>query len=390
MRIPIICVISQPRHSGNRELDEGSKMAVKNVYYHRENKVNYPQEHWWVVGTSDEFKSDAIVSRRILDIPVALFRAPDKTIVALEDACPHRSAPLSVGTIQGDNIICGYHGMQFAPDGNCVNIPTQSDIPRSCRVRAFTVVEKPPFVWIWTGLGEPTSIDNVPEYFWLNSSDWAFATDYIHLNCNYMMLKENVIDLTHFAFVHATSFEMGDDYGEPPECIVEDGTVAFRQEFMDKPLPGFWDQGIGLGNKRVDRVDMGTSMSPAEHIYTQEVENKNPIGEQRAHYSFRFQHMTTPETPTSHHYWWVMARDHGLGEASEKWMKETVSIGFQEDKVLLELIQQRLDSNQFPKDAIEMSVRSDQPSLQTRFQAERLIKAEAAQQLTETPQRSAG
>jgi phenylpropionate dioxygenase-like ring-hydroxylating dioxygenase large terminal subunit len=351
-------------------------MGKKNTYYYRTDRPNYPEQLWWVAGTSDEFDNGKIVSRRILDVPVALYRNSEGNVVALEDSCPHRGAPLSVGTIKGDNLVCGYHGLEFAADGGCVNVPTQTKIPKFCRVRTFPVVENAPFVWIWTGNPDQADPEKVPDYAWHNNPEWTVAMDYIHLGCNYMMLKENVIDLTHFAFVHASSFEMDDDYGEPPECIAEDGKVSFRQEFMGKKLPGFWDQGIGLDGKIVDRVDTGTSLSPAEHVYTQEVVNDNPGSGERPHYAFRFQHMTTPETAGSHHYWWVMARDHGLGAKDQKWMKDTVGIGFEEDKVLLELIQDRINANNHPEDAIEISIQADQPSLQTRLQAERLIDLE--------------
>lgn len=125
-----------------------------------------------------------------------------------------------------------------------------------------------------------------------------------------MMLKENVLDLSHFAYVHASTFEMGDDYGAPPRCTVDDGRVTFSQEFLGKPLPPFYGDHCGLGKKVVDRYDEGTSFSPAEHVFVARIVNPAPAAGERSEFFVRFHHMTTPETPRSHHYWWVMARDH--------------------------------------------------------------------------------
>ncbi|MGR9090436.1 MAG: Rieske 2Fe-2S domain-containing protein [Gammaproteobacteria bacterium] len=58
---------------------------------------------------------DALVTRRIADEPVVLYRKLDADIVAMEDRCCHRQAPLSPGKKEGNDIRCGYHGIKFGP-----------------------------------------------------------------------------------------------------------------------------------------------------------------------------------------------------------------------------------------------------------------------------------
>ena len=79
---------------------------------------------WHLAGWSDEVPDEAILSRRICGQPIALLRRADGTLVALADRCPHRFAPLSLGTREGDHVRCGYHGLAFDTDGRCVDMPT--------------------------------------------------------------------------------------------------------------------------------------------------------------------------------------------------------------------------------------------------------------------------
>src|SRR5437588_10765396 len=80
--------------------------------------ANYPRNQWWVVATSSEITREPR-QRWVLDLPVVLYRREDGGPVALDDRCPHRWAPLSKGWLDGDELVCGYHGLRFAPEGNC-------------------------------------------------------------------------------------------------------------------------------------------------------------------------------------------------------------------------------------------------------------------------------
>ena len=335
--------------------------------------ANYPFNHWWVVAASHEVGRERLLGRRYLGLDILLYRQQDGTVIGLEDRCVHRGLPLSMGRLEGDKIVCGYHGFCYSPQGECVRVPTQTQIPPKAAVRSFPVIEKPPFIWLWTGDAALADVDTAPYYPWLNDEAWVHALGHIHINCNYMPLKENVLDLTHFAYAHASSFEMDDDYAVPPQCSVDDGRVSFRQEFLGKALPPFYGDHCGLGQKRVDRYDEGTSFSPAEHVFTARIVNRNPAPGERNEYFVKFHHMTTPESPRSHHYWWVMARDHGLGPAAVEWMTRVITLGFDEDKVILEAIQKRIDDSPHPEALPEVSVAADLPGLHARRQLQILL-----------------
>ena len=52
----------------------------------------------------------------------------------LDDRCPHRAAPLSMGTLDGDQVVCPYHGFTYAADGTCVRVPSQRNVPYGARI----------------------------------------------------------------------------------------------------------------------------------------------------------------------------------------------------------------------------------------------------------------
>src|SRR3954464_13073255 len=84
---------------------------------------NYPMNCWWVAAFSDEV-GRALLGRWLLDTPVLLYRTEDGRAVAIENRCPHRGAPLSLGCLKGDEVQCGYHGFRFAASGANTFVPS--------------------------------------------------------------------------------------------------------------------------------------------------------------------------------------------------------------------------------------------------------------------------
>ena len=115
---------------------------------------------WYVGAWSDEISAQPL-ARRICNEPVVLFRDAEGHPAALLDMCCHRGAPLHLGRVEAEGIVCGYHGLTFDRTGRCVRIPGQDQIPERARVRAFPVVEQDGFIWIWMGEAEePTEAED--------------------------------------------------------------------------------------------------------------------------------------------------------------------------------------------------------------------------------------
>ena len=89
----------------------------------------------WYVAASETELGEQLFAVKLLNEAVVLYRKGDGTPVALEDACPHRKLPLSLGRRQGDDIECGYHGLTFDCSGSCVRAPGSKHAPRCAVIR---------------------------------------------------------------------------------------------------------------------------------------------------------------------------------------------------------------------------------------------------------------
>lgn len=164
---------------------------------------------WYVAGWGHQIQQGQIAARRLLGEPVALYRTRAGDVVALEDRCCHRFAPLSRGRLEGDDIRCMYHGMKFALDGKCVEIPAQDRIPDGMRVRVYRVIEKDRWVWVW--MGDPARADRslIPDALHHEESDWLIGTGELEYKANYQLIHDNLLDLTHLSFVHEKTLGRG-------------------------------------------------------------------------------------------------------------------------------------------------------------------------------------
>ncbi len=341
-------------------------------------RANYPRQLWWVAGFSSEVTVQSLIARKFLGKDILLSRQVNGAAFAIEDRCTHRGVPLSMGWKEGDEIVCRYHGFRYDPTGLVTHIPTQSRCPDFAAVQRFPVVEHAPFIWIWMGDPEKADFEAVPDFPWLRDEGWVWSSRHIRLAANYMLLKENVLDLTHFPFAHKTTFGALDNYETAAKFAYEDGEVMFVKEFLDQPLSPFYDQGLGLGGRNVNRIDCGRSKSPAEHRFTATI--KDP---QRSEpYLFCIQHLTTPETNSSHHYFWVMARNYGLDPHPAPWFEEVAGTAFQEDREILEAIQNRIDDSEDPTAMTEISAAADRGGLLARRQLQEFMSKDVEVQQT--------
>ena len=335
--------------------------------------TNYPRNQWWVIATRGEITREPL-QRWVLDLPVVLYRREDGSPVALDDRCPHRWAPLSKGWLEGDNLVCGYHGLRFAPEGQCIKVPTQTAIPAKACVHAYPLIERGPFVWIWTGDPARADESSPPVVDWLEAEGWSVLGGYMAAECNYMLLKENVLDLTHFGYVHRKTFKIL-DWDRAPAVKVEDGQVEFRIDFPPSKLAPLFAATTGFGDKAVARVNWGRSVSPALHIAGQDFTDPEAAPGTRATAAFRVLHATTPISPTRMHYFWMAAWDLPLTEAQRDTMLATTLVGFQEDKDMLEAIQSLVARDPRGLKYPEVMVNSDQPAVQARRQLKRHLDA---------------
>jgi len=126
---------------------------------------SFPINAWYAAAWDVDIKH-ALFPRTICGKHVVIYRQANGQVTALEDACWHRLVPLSKGRLEGDSVVCGYHGLKYNSSGRCTFMPSQETINPSACVRAYPVVERDRFVWLW--MGDPALADPalVPDMHW--------------------------------------------------------------------------------------------------------------------------------------------------------------------------------------------------------------------------------
>ncbi len=188
---------------------------------------------------------DSVIARQLAGERVVLYRKPTGEIVAMEDRCPHRQAALSLGQKEGDALRCMYHGMKFAPDGKCIEIPGQKQISARACVRVFPVVEQENWIWVWMGDAEKADPSLIPFAIGPGNPDWTMRTSHMRVDANYRLEIANLADLSHLAWVHQKSLGGADSQTQTQYTHIEPkftvGERDMRTEYVvrDVPAPHF-------------------------------------------------------------------------------------------------------------------------------------------------------
>jgi phenylpropionate dioxygenase-like ring-hydroxylating dioxygenase large terminal subunit len=330
---------------------------------------NYPLNCWWVAATSEEVGSKPL-GRWLLDRPVVLYRTEAGNVTALDDRCVHRWAPLSSGFLEGDTLVCGYHGARYSADGRCIRYPTQSSIPATACVRSYSVIERGPFIWIWMGDDAKASQASLPpDFAWSKDPARSVVRGGYMLDANYLLLHENVLDLTHFNYLHRNSF--GITNRNAPDYRVE-GNQVISSRVVD--CTGY--SRSELAAARLDTMtirveETGRFVTPALHsLESVAFRRPNPqLPEREVTY---INHCVTPENPSRTHYWWFMGFGAMPPEAASG-LSQFIANGFSEDKMMLESIQRLIDCDARHRDFPEFSFVGDAGGIQARRALQRIL-----------------
>ena len=274
---------------------------------------------WYVAAEPEEIGREPF-ARTICNENIVFWRTGDGTPVAMEDRCCHRRLPLRKGVLVGDRLRCHYHGLEFEPSGKCVHVPGQSTIPPGAEVRTYPVVQKYNWLWIW--MGDPALADEatVTPYPWKTAEDWGDKGTYFHLGCDYRLVIDNLLDLSHLAYVHAST--IGNAAVAEAAAIRtlkdDDSVTVARWTVGQNPPPTYqkmagWPEDIIVDRWQIIEFSMpgavrlftGAAPGAAEgqDFGFTELERDVPDGG----FGFHNLNFVTPETETSTHYFWSNA-----------------------------------------------------------------------------------
>jgi vanillate O-demethylase monooxygenase subunit len=194
---------------------------------------------WYVAAWSTELDAAKPIGRTIIGEPVALYRKGDGAVIAMEDRCPHRHAPLSLGRIEGDDLKCMYHGLKFGSDGACKFVPGSDIVPPNSAARTFPAVERSSWIWVWPGDPAKADPDLVPFHTGLDDPQWLMRESAIDYAAGYELINDNLCDLSHLDYTHENT--LGKATGakwsfDMPKITPIDNGLLFERWFVDVPF----------------------------------------------------------------------------------------------------------------------------------------------------------
>jgi phenylpropionate dioxygenase-like ring-hydroxylating dioxygenase large terminal subunit len=327
---------------------------------------------WYVAAQASELGRE-LMQRWIIGEPVVLFRSEAGKPAALEDRCPHRRASLSKGTLVGDTVQCGYHGMRFDCAGACVQIPGQEQIPAALSARVYPVVQKWHWIWIW--MGEPHLADEalIPDLRYNDTPGWTVTGGVLKVQAHYQLLVDNLLDLTHETFVHSKTIGNKAVAETPMESRVEGNEVHVQRVMRDTPPPPLFKRVRNLtGN--IDRWQIIRFQPPCSVSIDARGYPTGSEDPEKGLRWFSINSITPIDERTSNYYWTItrcFAQDDP--EITELVHKQILAT-FLEDVDVLEAQQRLIETD--GRGRTEVSVRADFGSIAARRVVQRLIAHE--------------
>lgn len=335
---------------------------------------------WYVAAWDTEIGSEPL-ARTLLGEPVVLFRTADGAPVALEDRCCHRQLPLSKGKVIGEEIQCGYHGLRFDRQGRCTQVPGQASIPPNAAVRSFRLCERWRWIWIW--MGDPQLADEgaIPDWWFMDHADWKLvpgnAGRPIHTKCNYRLIIDNLLDLSHLGYVHPDTIGNEAVVKFPVKTEREADRVRMTRMMPDVAPPPFHRMAGGFqGN--VDRWMIVEAALPGlidVDVGSAEIARGALQGDRLQGIAYHALNVPTPETETTTHFFYGHARlfQPDSAEMDEVYRRDFYRI-FMEDVTIVEAQQASMDK---APTAQWLDINVDAPGLAMRALLGERIAAEA-------------
>lgn len=338
----------------------------------------FPLNAWYAATWDAELKHE-LLPRTIAGIKMVFYRTQEGAPVALQDACWHRLVPLSMGKLIGDDVQCPYHGIRYNTRGRCTFMPSQETLNPSAAVRNFPLVERHRFVWVWPG--DPALADPalVPDLHWNHDPNWAGDGRTIHAACDYRLIVDNLMDLTHETFIHSSSIG-NDAVAEAPFDVTHGHRTTTVSRWMtDIEPPPFWKKQLGKpGN--VDRWQIIQFQAPctvAIDVGVAPTGTGAPQGDRSQGVSMVVINTITPATDKTCHYFWANVRDYRRDEQRVTTeIREAITKVFHEDEIIVEAQQRAIDEN---PDHVFYNLNIDAGAMWARRQIDEMVAQETGE-----------
>ena len=338
------------------------------------------RKSWYVVAWSHELEAKplAIV---VMDEPLVVFRDPDGRPAVLEDRCPHRHLPLSMGCAARGGIQCGYHGMVFDRDGRCLEVPSQAALPPRAKVRAYPTEERHGWIWAWMGDVDSADAALIPDFTEMTAPDQKAVGQTNHVMANYRLVTDNLMDLSHVGYVHQSTIGNPEFTAKGRLTSSRSGDRVKVLRLVDDvpPPPTYVLTGVLPAGENIDRWQRIEFIAPCFvriHVGGKKAGTGALDGDYTNGLGWWVMNAMTPASGNTTHYFWAAVRDYALDDpAVDRLYLNQVGAAFAEDKIVLEAQQKVLDTR---PDTWDLALKSDAGSIEARRVLDAAIAAEQA------------
>lgn len=329
----------------------------------------FARNHWYVAAYTHEVGRE-LLARTILGEPIVFYRTEDGSAVALADRCVHRRYPLSESRLDGDTIVCGYHGFTYDRGGACVFVPGQQRIPRTARVASYPVVEQDSFVWVWVGDRDKAEPGRIPRAPWLADPAYTTVCGMEPLNARYMLLVDNLMDLSHETYLHGGYIGTPEVADTPIATEVDEdaGIVYVSRHMDDAQCPPFYAKSTGIEG-RITRWQDIEYHPPCLYLLHSRVAPQGVYppadGPDDRAFHVEVGYAITPSTQNSTYDFWAVARDFALDdEGVSQFLAASNRTVVLQDVAALNILEQVIASE--PDGYQELSINIDTGGLAAR------------------------
>ncbi|WP_372498695.1 Rieske 2Fe-2S domain-containing protein [Yinghuangia soli] len=334
--------------------------------------TEFARNQWYVAAFADEVGRD-LLARTLLGEPVVLYRTEaDGRVVALADRCVHRRFPLSASSLDGDRVVCGYHGFTYDTTGTCVAVPGQARVPRTARVAAYPAVEQDTLVWVWIGdpeRADPLAIPRAPH---LADPGMTTVRGMEPIDCDYGLLVDNLMDLSHETYLHGGYIGTPEVAETPITTEVDEAAAVVRvsRHMPDAECPPFYARSTGIAGRITRRQDIEYH-APCLYLLHSAI---TPVHQEQPVFRTEITYAITPAAPGKVYDFWAVSRDFAVDDAEvTDFLRDFNHQVVMQDVDALNLLQRALDDE--PPGYQELSINIDAGGLAAR----RVLAALAAE-----------